>query len=177
MSSTSRALGQSSGGRTTYQRDSRRVATSSQTVALSASTELSDTEPIPVLRLRGASLENSTATSRSIRWDESVVNNEGMGKKSSKVCCIYHAPRQFGESSEESSSSSDSDSSETDEPHKDGVISNRTQSRAQQTKARQPTCGGIKKKRRPNAYEKTSKPRKDDRDQESAPTTDPSPAC
>ncbi|CAD6500930.1 BgTH12-06634 [Blumeria graminis f. sp. triticale] len=175
MSSTSRALRQSSGGRTTYQRDSRRVPTSSQTIALSASTELSDTEPIPVLRLRGASLDNSTATTRSIRWDESVVNNEGMGKKSSKVCCIYHAPREFGESSEESSS--DSDSSDTDEPHKNGAVSNRTQGHAQPTKGRQPACGGIKKKRRPNAYEKTSKPRKDDRDQEPAPTTDPSLAC
>lgn len=47
-----------------------------------------------------------------VRWDESVVNNEGLGRKSSKVCCIYHKPHNPGESSseEDSSSSSDSDS-------------------------------------------------------------------
>ncbi|KAG9311819.1 phosphatase inhibitor-domain-containing protein [Chiua virens] len=40
-----------------------------------------------------------------------VVDNEGCGKKKSKICCIYHKPRQFDESSSESdSASSDSDS-------------------------------------------------------------------
>ncbi|KAL4774758.1 phosphatase inhibitor-domain-containing protein [Aspergillus nidulans var. acristatus] len=50
---------------------------------------------------------------RHIRWSEDVVDNEGMGKKSSKVCCIYHKTRPVGESSSESESSdseSDSDS-------------------------------------------------------------------
>lgn len=66
-----------------------------------------------VLRLRGA----HTATNRGIesgggsgriRWAEDVVDNEGLGRKSSKVCCIYHKPRGVGESSsEEDSSSSD----------------------------------------------------------------------
>jgi len=32
-----------------------------------------------------------------------VVNNEGMGRKSSKRCCIFHKTRAFGESSTESS--------------------------------------------------------------------------
>jgi len=39
-----------------------------------------------------------------------VVDNEGAGKKSSKICCIYHKPKQFDESSSEESSDSDSDS-------------------------------------------------------------------
>lgn len=70
----------------------------------------------PVLRLRGASTgaestsDRNESDSRHIKWDETVVNNEGMGRKKSKVCCIYHAPRAFGESSDESSSSSDEDS-------------------------------------------------------------------
>ncbi|RKF53938.1 Type 1 phosphatases regulator YPI1 [Golovinomyces cichoracearum] len=71
----------------------------------------------PVLRLRGASTgaestsEKNESDSRHIKWDETVVNNEGMGKKKSKVCCIYHAPRAFGESSDESSSSSSDEDS------------------------------------------------------------------
>jgi protein phosphatase 1 regulatory subunit 11 len=44
-----------------------------------------------------------------------VVDNEGLGRKSSKVCCIYHKPREFGESSsEEDSSDSDVSSSDDD---------------------------------------------------------------
>eukprot|EP00533_Pseudo-nitzschia_delicatissima_P015302 CAMPEP_0197274380 /NCGR_PEP_ID=MMETSP1432-20130617/12596_1 /TAXON_ID=44447 /ORGANISM="Pseudo-nitzschia delicatissima, Strain UNC1205" /LENGTH=138 /DNA_ID=CAMNT_0042740165 /DNA_START=136 /DNA_END=552 /DNA_ORIENTATION=+ len=38
-----------------------------------------------------------------VRWDESVVDNEGMGRKSSKRCCIFHKPRAFGESSTDTS--------------------------------------------------------------------------
>ncbi|CAD0113307.1 unnamed protein product [Aureobasidium uvarum] len=63
------------------------------------------------LRLR-AEAEPSERRPR-IQWAEDVIDNEGMGKKSSKVCCIYHKPREAGESSDEdssSSSSSDSDS-------------------------------------------------------------------
>lgn len=35
--------------------------------------------------------------------DEGTVNNEGMGRKSSKRCCIFHKQRPFGESSTDSS--------------------------------------------------------------------------
>ncbi|KAF9877770.1 hypothetical protein CkaCkLH20_04905 [Colletotrichum karsti] len=59
-----------------------------------------------ILRLRGAH-----APSRpSVRWAEDVVDNEGLGRKSSKVCCIYHRPKGVDESSDESSSDSSSDS-------------------------------------------------------------------
>jgi len=36
------------------------------------------------------------------------VDNEGLGRKSSKVCCIYHAPKPIDESSDESSSDDNS---------------------------------------------------------------------
>ncbi|KZT02262.1 uncharacterized protein LAESUDRAFT_685741 [Laetiporus sulphureus 93-53] len=63
-------------------------------------------ESIGRLRLRGA-----TRTHQRVVWREDVVDNEGAGKKSSKICCIYHKPRRFDESSsEESSSDSDSGS-------------------------------------------------------------------
>jgi protein phosphatase 1 regulatory subunit 11 len=61
--------------------------------------------PSGTLRLRAEPQER-----RGIRWAEDVVDNEGMGKKSSKVCCIYHAPHEPGDSDSDSSSSSDSDS-------------------------------------------------------------------
>ncbi|KAF8233331.1 hypothetical protein L208DRAFT_1267424 [Tricholoma matsutake] len=59
------------------------------------------------LRLRGG-----PRSEQRVAWDEDVVDNEGCGRKSSKICCIYHKPRKFDESSsEESSSDSDSGSS------------------------------------------------------------------
>ncbi|PSK33551.1 hypothetical protein B9Z65_7438 [Elsinoe australis] len=65
----------------------------------------------PTLRLRA---ESNTSESRHVVWAEDVVDNEGMGKKSSKVCCIYHKPKNAGEGSSDESSSSDSDSSESE---------------------------------------------------------------
>ena len=35
--------------------------------------------------------------------DEDVLDNEGLGRKSSKRCCIFHKQRAFGESSTDSS--------------------------------------------------------------------------
>ncbi|KAJ5935859.1 Type 1 phosphatases regulator ypi1 [Penicillium verhagenii] len=88
------------------------------------STETSQDPPLQfsgrTLRLRGEDAPSVTpepSSSRRIRWSEDVVDNEGMGRKSSKVCCIYHKARPVGESSSESESSSSSDSdsdSETD---------------------------------------------------------------
>jgi len=123
------------------------------------------------------------ANDRRVTWSEDVVDNEGLGRKSSKVCCIYHKPREFGESSSESSSSSssgsdndsdtDSDSSggpprqpirkrDPNAPHDhehDGPCSHDTSSRGRRSKK-------PKKKRAegrrpsPNAYEKMPKYKK-----------------
>ncbi len=55
-----------------------------------------------------------TETRRRIQWAEDVVDNEGLGRKKSKVCCIFHKTREVGESSsEDDSSSSDSDGGST----------------------------------------------------------------
>ncbi|TFK64918.1 hypothetical protein BDN72DRAFT_846199 [Pluteus cervinus] len=70
--------------------------------------EESSTAVVGVLKLRGKKGAPRVA------WDEGVVDNEGCGKKKSKICCIYHKPRQFDESSSESDSDSDSDSSDSD---------------------------------------------------------------
>lgn len=99
------------------------------------------------IRLRAEEAPEATSSSRRIRWSEDVVDNEGMGKKSSKgtttprpyipfsnhhdltvpVCCIYHKARPVGESSsEESSSSSDSDSDSEDDRRRARMKARRT---------------------------------------------------
>merc|ERR1712157_286078 len=45
-----------------------------------------------------------------VTWDENVIDNEGLGRKSSKRCCIFHKQRNFGESSSDESSSDDESS-------------------------------------------------------------------
>ncbi|KIR55598.1 hypothetical protein I315_01471 [Cryptococcus gattii Ru294] len=67
-----------------------------------------DTPPQTVLQLRAG-----PSTERRVVWTEETVDNEGLGKKKSKICCIYHKPRAFDESSSDESSSDES-SSETD---------------------------------------------------------------
>ena len=39
-----------------------------------------------------------------VTWEEDVVDNEGLGRKSSKRCCIFSKKREWDESSSESES-------------------------------------------------------------------------
>ncbi|KAM8793808.1 E3 ubiquitin-protein ligase PPP1R11 [Eudromia elegans] len=39
---------------------------------------------------------------RRVEWSSDTVDNEHLGRRSSKCCCIYEKPRAFGESSTES---------------------------------------------------------------------------
>ena len=65
--------------------------------------------PSATLRLRAEPEE-----SQHVRWAEDVVDNEGMGKKSSKVCCIYHKANEPGDSGSESDSSSSGEGSDSE---------------------------------------------------------------
>jgi protein phosphatase 1 regulatory subunit 11 len=94
-----------------------------------------EVRPQPVLRLSAPSgvlrLRAEPTERRRIQWAEDVIDNEGMGKKSSKgikhsfmlwcnfadlhvVCCIYHKPRAADESSDDDSSDSSSSDSDSD---------------------------------------------------------------
>ncbi|CAG9767628.1 unnamed protein product [Ceutorhynchus assimilis] len=42
-------------------------------------------------------------TDRKVQWSTETVDNENMGKKKSKCCCIFNKPLKFGESSSDSS--------------------------------------------------------------------------
>ncbi|KAK3690665.1 Type 1 phosphatases regulator ypi1 [Vermiconidia calcicola] len=111
------------------------------------STDAGPSIPIPALRLRAEQPEPR----RRIQWAQDVVDNEGMGKKSSKVCCIYHKPHEPGDSDEDESSGSDESDGEPD------------LSRAQAAgggRGRREDAGkgkGKERKASPNAYERQPK--------------------
>ncbi|CAG8448449.1 2239_t:CDS:2 [Acaulospora morrowiae] len=71
-------------------------------------------QSVGTLKLRGGGQNN-----RKVKWDNGVVDNEGMGKKKSKICCIYHKPKRFDESSSDESSS-DSEDSDHEHEHQNG---------------------------------------------------------
>ncbi|CAG8188331.1 unnamed protein product [Penicillium olsonii] len=136
----------------------------------------SQEETVPIsttLRLRAEEAPEATSSSRRIRWSEDVVDNEGMGKKSSKVCCIYHKTRPVGESSsEDSSSSSDSDSdSDSEDDRRTARMKSRRTSPHDHDHEHDhdkdcsndhdhPKPKKAKRKPSPNAYEKMPKPSK-----------------
>ncbi|KAM8841721.1 E3 ubiquitin-protein ligase PPP1R11 [Spinachia spinachia] len=51
-------------------------------------------------------------TEKKVEWSSDTVDNEHLGRRSSKCCCIYEKPRQFGESSSESDGDDDIDDDE-----------------------------------------------------------------
>ncbi|KAL7527608.1 hypothetical protein ACHAWF_002246 [Thalassiosira exigua] len=82
------------------------AGTRTATMVLTQQDSGSVTNEIPVLRL-------SLRPRSHVTWEEGVVNNEGLGRKSSKRCCIFHKQRAFGESSTESSEDSSGDDEST----------------------------------------------------------------
>lgn len=75
----------------------------SKTVTVAEEATTSPTQQRLVLKLK------KPKTDKKVQWDESAVDNEFMGKKTSKCCCIYSKPRIFGESSSDSDSDNDDD--------------------------------------------------------------------
>ena len=69
------------------------------------SNNISNDNKILILRLRGK---------KYVKFTEDTIDNEGLGRKSSKRCCIFHKRKAFGESSSESSSESDNDMEKND---------------------------------------------------------------
>lgn len=132
----------------------------SRTLTLNATRRSHENEPstdgdhsVGVLHLRANqsneqrdnAASSSSQNGRRVMWTSDTIDNEGLGKKKSKsklhadtVCCIYHKPRAFDESSSESSGdeSDDSISSVPDSSDDDGAA-RPTQSRRV---CRGPTC-------------------------------------
>jgi len=123
------------------------------------------------LRLRGGprmattnknGSKNKSKDGQRVAWNEDVVDNEGCGKKKSKICCIYHRPRRFDESSS-SESESDSDSScghSHHHPHAGpSSSSDRPQSERDAAAAEVVREHERPADDEPNAYEKQPRPR------------------
>ena len=87
----------------------------STVVSAGSSTE-QETRPTPTLVLN--------LTERpSLTWSDDTVDNEHMGKKSSKRCCIFHKVRKFDESDSDESDSDaekarEEDKKQADDPKK-----------------------------------------------------------
>jgi len=111
--------------------------------------------PAGTLRLRGGPRNGPR-----VAWDEAVVDNEGLGRKKSKICCIYHRPRRFDESSDEEDSSETDLSSDDDTARPSGQY-RRHRHHVDEEKGRD-RCGEHKRlsdRDDHNAYERMS-PRK-----------------
>ena len=108
-----RARGPASSGRRANPSSAVSATPTSQTVAAPASgvatttVTLTEAQPTPAEETLRLTLRARPA----VRWDENVVDNEGLGRKSSKRCCIFHKQRAFDESSTDSSDAEDSDGS------------------------------------------------------------------
>ncbi|KFY84009.1 hypothetical protein V500_09713 [Pseudogymnoascus sp. VKM F-4518 (FW-2643)] len=154
------------GGSSTAQRGA--TAASSSTSQTTTIRSPSTRHQQPVLRLRGAMRSPGERNDRRIQWAEDVIDNEGLGRKSSKVCCIYHPPKaSIDDSSDESSSDSSSDSDSDDGSARPAGGKRRADARHKHNHEHDPSgeChhdGKTKKSRRsrsPNAYEKIPKPK------------------
>ncbi|CAD5122941.1 DgyrCDS11336 [Dimorphilus gyrociliatus] len=71
-----------------------------QTLTVTENETVGGTES--TLRLRA-----KVSDDKKVKWEEGTVDNEHMGKKKSKCCCIYEKPKLFGESSSDDSDGGD----------------------------------------------------------------------
>ncbi|XP_068603577.1 E3 ubiquitin-protein ligase PPP1R11 [Brachionichthys hirsutus] len=79
--------------------------TSSETI-----TETVQSSPPPQQEGRSLTIKlRKRKTEKKVEWSSDTVDNEHLGRRSSKCCCIYEKRRQFGESSSESEGEDDDD--------------------------------------------------------------------
>jgi protein phosphatase 1 regulatory subunit 11 len=70
------------------------IVSTTTTQTLQETQTQAPTEPALILSLRERPR---------ISWSENTIDNEHMGKKSSKRCCIFHKVKKFGESDSDES--------------------------------------------------------------------------
>lgn len=121
-------------------------------------TRTANTETRSILHLRNKKSSRKTKPTNKVRWTEDVVDNENMDKKKSKICCIFHPQREFGELSSESSDSSSDESDKSDDDMGERNDSNSLD--ANGASGHDACCPKHKHKQKkpnkssPNAYEK-----------------------
>ncbi|KAJ1427018.1 phosphatase inhibitor-domain-containing protein [Ochromonadaceae sp. CCMP2298] len=62
-------------------------------------------EAVEKKKLLVLKLKQSEEEKPAVKWTEDTVDNEGLGRKSSKRCCIFHKNRAFAESDSDESDS------------------------------------------------------------------------
>ncbi|XP_068106250.1 E3 ubiquitin-protein ligase PPP1R11 [Hyperolius riggenbachi] len=90
-------------------RESRDMAESSGAAAAggaASSTVTTESEAQPEPRSLTLKLRKRKPDKK-VEWSCDTVDNENLGRRSSKCCCIYEKPRAFGESSTESEDDDD----------------------------------------------------------------------
>ncbi|KAG8771837.1 Type 1 phosphatases regulator ypi1 [Serendipita sp. 405] len=108
------------------------------------------TRPL-VLNLRGGgSVRKGKKPGQRVVWKEDVIDNEGSGKKKSKICCIYHKPKRWDESSDESSDGSDCEDEHHSHNHSTGRDAQGASSNAMASSS---TTITSLRNPEPNAYE------------------------
>ena len=115
------------------------ITTTSTTTTMVTAQKSTEEPPTLVLSLRPRS---------NVTWDEGVINNEGLGRKSSKRCCIFHKQRAFGESSTESSEdqSGDDDDGSSSSSSSGGGGSGKARRPMARKKGTMKKSGGISNK-------------------------------
>jgi hypothetical protein len=66
-------------------------------------TESEDEEP----NEKGEKSKPKKLDRKQVSWTQETVDNEHLGKKKSKCCCVYVKPKKFGESDTESEDEED----------------------------------------------------------------------
>ena len=83
----------------------RQVTEGSRTVEAS---EVNTSESsAPTLKLRLTKADNKSKERRQVKWSTETVDNEHLGRKKSKCCCVFVKKRPFGQSDSESSEGED----------------------------------------------------------------------
>ncbi|KAK6453975.1 type 1 phosphatases regulator YPI1 [Scheffersomyces xylosifermentans] len=95
------------------------MSQSTRNESVSTTQTITETQTVsPILHLRASRDKSKKSTKKSdkndsrVSWAQGVTDNEHLNRKKSKICCIFHPQREFGESSDDSSSDSSSDSSD-----------------------------------------------------------------
>ena len=78
------------------------ASSGSQTMTITAEESQVNQRPnCLILRLKAAVPEKTTA----LKWSEDTIDNEHLGRKTSKRCCIYRKKKAFAESDSDESDS------------------------------------------------------------------------
>ena len=84
----------------------------SQTQVIEATERQPNSSEPPILKLRlkpkdeesdkGAKSKPKKVIRKQVSWTQETIDNEDLGRKKSKCCCVYVKPKTFGESDSES---------------------------------------------------------------------------